>query len=132
MAEQTIADLQRRLQRLEDKEAIVTLLNRYCKFADTHQWSAYTSCYFEDGVVQFDDWDDVVGRDKIAALISSAEDRFQGRQHSLANINLSIDGDQATGTCNLWFAATLDTSEPHEYHGFGGPYQFTFKCLAVE
>lgn len=83
--------------------------------------------FLPDAVVQFDDWDDVVGREKIAALISSAEDRFQGQQHSLTNIELSIDGNEATGNCYLWFAATLDTSKPHNYHGFGGPYRFSFK-----
>ncbi|KAI0156089.1 hypothetical protein BJ166DRAFT_350504 [Pestalotiopsis sp. NC0098] len=122
-----LADIQRRLQRLEDKEAITALLNRYCRLADTHQWNDYVSCFLPDAVVQFDDWDDVVGREKIAALISSAEDRFQGQQHSLTNIELSIDGNEATGNCYLWFAATLDTSKPHNYHGFGGPYRFSFK-----
>lgn len=126
MAEQMIADLQRRLQRLEDKEAITSLLHRYCKLADTHQWDEYASCYLEDGTVKFNDWPDVVGRDKIAALISSAEDRFGGQQHSLSNIELSVDGDKASGSCYLWFAAALDTAKPHEYHGFGGPYELTF------
>lgn len=127
MAEQIIADLQSRLRRLEDKDAIMTLLNRYCKLADTHQWADYSSCFLEDGVVQFDDWEAVVGREKIRALISSAEDRFQGQQHSLTNVELDIDGDHATGTCYLWFAATLDTSKPHEYHGFGGPYELSLQ-----
>jgi 3-phenylpropionate/cinnamic acid dioxygenase small subunit len=127
MAEQILADLQRRLHRLEDKDAITTLMNRYCKLADNHKWAEYSSCFLEDGVVKFDDWEDVVGRDKISTLISSAENRFQGQQHSLTNMELEIDGDQATGTCYLWFAATPDTSNPHQYHGFGGPYELSFK-----
>lgn len=126
MADQVLADLQRRLKKLEDKDAIMTLLNRYCNHADNHQWDEYTSCFLENGIVKFKDWEDVVGREKIAALISSALDRFQGLQHSLTNVELRIDGDQATGTCYLWFAATMDTSKPHEYHGFGGPYEFSF------
>ncbi|KAI0460032.1 hypothetical protein F5B21DRAFT_455026 [Xylaria acuta] len=127
MTEQTLADLERRLQRLEDKDAITTLLNRYCNFADNHRWDDYASCFLEDGVVKFDDWEDVVGREKIVTLISTAENRFQGQQHSLTNIELSLDGDIASGTCYLWFAATLDTSTPHEHHSFGGPYEFTFR-----
>ncbi|KAK7931187.1 hypothetical protein PG985_001899 [Apiospora marii] len=127
MAQQTLADLERRLQRLEDKDALATLLNRYCKLADTHQWAEYSACFLDDAVVTFDDWEDVVGNDKIRALISSAEDRFQGQQHSLTNLELEVDGDQATATCYLWFAATMDTSKPHEYHGFGGPYELSFQ-----
>ncbi|KAH8164960.1 hypothetical protein CIB48_g3320 [Xylaria polymorpha] len=126
MAEQTLAELQRRLQRLEDKDAITALLHRYCKFADTHQWEKYTSCFVPDAVVKFDDWDDVIGRNNICTLISSAEDRFQGQQHSLTNIDINLDGNMASGTCYLWFAAIMDTSKPREYHGFGGPYEFNF------
>jgi hypothetical protein len=38
MADQTqLIDLQRRLQWLEDKDAIVSLPHRYCKMADSHQ-----------------------------------------------------------------------------------------------
>lgn len=102
------------------------LLHRYCKLADTHQWDAYTSCFLENAVVKFDDWPDVVGRKNIRALISSAEDRFQGQQHSLTNIEVDVDGDNATGSCYLWFAATIDTAKPHGYHGFGGPYELNF------
>ncbi|RYP75783.1 hypothetical protein DL769_003739 [Monosporascus sp. CRB-8-3] len=127
MADQTVADLQGRLQRLEDKDAIITLLNKYCTFANNHQWDEYTFCFLENGIVKFEDWEDVVGREKIAALIGSSEDRFQGLQHSLTNVELSIDGDQVTGICYLRFAATLNTSKPYEYHGFGEPYDFSFR-----
>ncbi|KAK3934356.1 hypothetical protein QBC46DRAFT_427659 [Diplogelasinospora grovesii] len=131
MADQTqLVDLQRRLQRLEDKDAIISLLHRYCKMADSHQWADYAACFAEDGVVRFEEWDDVVGRDQIAALISSGLGRFRGLQHSLTNIDLAISGDTATGTCYLWFAATLDTAKPHEHQGFGGPYEMTFRRTA--
>ena len=127
---QLVLDLQRRLQRLEDKDAIVSLLHRYCKMADSHQWADYAACFAEDGVVRFDDWNDVVGRDQIASLIGGGLGRFQGLQHSLTNIDLAIDGDAATGNCYLWFAATLDTTKPHEHQGFGGPYELSFARTA--
>lgn len=130
MVDQVLADLQKRLQRLEDKDAILTLLIRYCNTADNHQWDEFAACFLEEGVFKFQDWEDVVGHEKIAALGSGAEDRYQGLQHSMTNIELSIDGDQATGSSYLWFAATLDTSKPHEYHGFGGPYEISFKLTA--
>ncbi|KAI1811314.1 hypothetical protein GGS20DRAFT_563643 [Poronia punctata] len=127
MADQTlILDLQRRLQRLEDKDAIASLMYRYGKMADSHRWEDYAACFAEDGVVRFDDWDDVVGREKIAALIGGGLSNFQGLQHSFSNIQVDVDGDKATGTCYLWFAATIDMTKPHEFQGFGGPYEITF------
>ncbi|KAK7752008.1 hypothetical protein SLS62_005970 [Diatrype stigma] len=109
MADQTLADLQRRLQKLEDKE-----------------WDAYANCFLENGAVKFESGGDVIGRANIGAQMSSIGNRFQGLLHSLTNIDLVIDGDQATGSCYLWFAAIMDTSKPHEYHGFGGPYMLEF------
>ncbi|OTB04868.1 hypothetical protein M426DRAFT_22484 [Hypoxylon sp. CI-4A] len=127
MADQIIADLQRRLQKLEDKEAIVTLLNQYCKNADNHRWDGYANCFLEDGAVLFENGQSVVGRADIKAQMSSGGNIFQGFVHSLTNIDLVIDGDQATGSGNLWFAAIPDKSKPQEYHGFGGPDEFTFR-----
>lgn len=126
MADQTLADLQRRLQKLEDKDAIVTLLNQYCQNVDNHRWDAYTDCFLENGVVEIENGDDVVGRANIGTQMSSLGNRFQALLHSLTNIDLVIDGDQATGSCYLWFAAIVNTSKPYEYHGFGGPYVFKF------
>lgn len=126
MADQTLADLQRRLQKLEDKDYIVTLLNQYCQHVDNHRWDGYTNCFLENGAVKFENGSDVVGRTNIGSQMSSVGNRFQALQHSLTNIDLVIDGDKATGSCYLWFAAIVDTSKPHEYHGFGGPYKFEF------
>ncbi|KAH8654826.1 hypothetical protein BGZ61DRAFT_486884 [Ilyonectria robusta] len=124
---QDIGSLLRRLQLLEDKDALATLLNRYCNTADDHKWDEFANCFIPDGVLGFEKWGDVVGRDKIAAIAGNAEDRFQGLQHSMTNMNFTVNGDEASGTCYLWFAATMDTSKPHEYHAFGGPYKFNFK-----
>lgn len=124
---QDIGAILKRLQLLEDKDALATLLNRYCNTADDHQWDEFANCFLPDGVLGFEKWGDIVGRDKIAAASGGAEDRFQGLQHSMTNMNFSVNGDEASGTCYLWFAATMDTSKPHEYHAFGGPYKFNFK-----
>ncbi|KAH7129696.1 hypothetical protein B0J13DRAFT_563248 [Dactylonectria estremocensis] len=122
-----IGSLLERLQLLEDKDALATLLNRYCNMADDHKWDEFADCFIPDGVLGFEKWGEVVGRDKIAAISGGAEDRFQGLQHSMTNMNFTVNGDEASGTCYLWFAATMDTSKPHEYHAFGGPYKFNFK-----
>ncbi|VUC26554.1 unnamed protein product [Clonostachys rosea] len=124
---QTLQPLLRRLALLEDKDALATLLNRYCNTADDRKWDEFAACFIADGILGFEKWGDIVGHEKIAAAARGAEDRFQGLQHSMTNMNFDINGDEASGTCYLWFAATMDTSKPHEYHAFGGTYKFSFK-----
>jgi hypothetical protein len=128
--QQTLESLQKRLQLLEDKDSLSTLLNRYCGMADNHQWTEFSKCFLPDGVMSFEKWGDVVGREKIAAASGGAEDRFQGLQHSMTNMQFMVNGDEASGTCYLWFAASMDTDKPHEYHAFGGPYRFQFTRTA--
>ena len=126
-SQKTLEALEKRLKVLEDKDAITSLLNRYCMLCDTHRWKEFGQCFLPDGVLGFEVWDEVVGPENITAIASEAEDRFQGLQHSMTNMDIAINGDEATCRCYLWFAAIMDTSKPHEYHAFGGPYNFKFK-----
>ncbi len=122
-----IQQLQKRLQILEDKDALATLLNRYCNIADARDWQGYANTYTEDGIMTFESWGDVVGRDAIKKA-SSAENIFEGLQHSMTNMQFEVDGsDKATGTAYLWFSATPETSKPEVNYSFGGPYKFEFK-----
>jgi 3-phenylpropionate/cinnamic acid dioxygenase small subunit len=122
-----LESLHKRLRLLEDKDELNTLLNRYCNTADDHKWDEFAACFIPDGVLGFEKWGDIVGRDKIAAAAGGAENRFQGLQHSMTNMQFTINEDTASARCYLWFAATMDTSKPHEYHAFGGHYRFQFK-----
>jgi 3-phenylpropionate/cinnamic acid dioxygenase small subunit len=122
----TIASLAARIQLLEDKEAIQRLLNRYCSTADDRAWDQFAACFTADGVLGFDAWGgDVQGPYQIAATARSAEDRLDGLQHSMTNMEVTVDGDEGTCRCYLWFAATKgDTGGPREYQAFGGHYRF--------
>lgn len=128
-----MSDLQalaKRLRILEDKDAITSLLNRYCNTADDRDWVSFGQCFTEDGVMCFENWGDVVGQEKITAAAGGAEDRFEGLQHSMTNQQVDVNGDEASCRCYLWFAATMDRSKPHEYHAFGGHYRFKFRRTA--
>jgi 3-phenylpropionate/cinnamic acid dioxygenase small subunit len=125
-----MADLQaleKRIKLLEDKDAIKTLLNRYCNTADDREWEAFGKCFTEDGVLGFENWGEVVGPAKISDISSNAENRFEGLQHSMTNMQVDVDGDEATCRCYLWFAATKDRKKPNEYYAFGGHYKFNFR-----
>ncbi|KAK5721163.1 hypothetical protein LTR17_014804 [Elasticomyces elasticus] len=123
----TLEKLQRRLQRLEDHNELAGLLNRYCNTADAKDWDGYAGCYVDDGAVMtFESWGDVVGKDAIKNA-ASVEQRFEGLQHTMTNMQFEVDGaDKATGTAYLWFCATPHTSKPNINYAFGGPYRFEF------
>jgi hypothetical protein len=119
--------LEQRIQLIEDKFALASLLNRYCNTADNHQWDDFSQCFLADGIMGFESWPEVKGRDKIAAAAGGAEDRFEGLQHSMTNMEFVVDGNEASGTAYLWFSATMDVSKPREHHAFGGHYKFNFQ-----
>jgi hypothetical protein len=129
MGDQTklIEQLQKRLQLLEDKDALATLLNRYCNTADAKNWEGYANTYIDEGAVMtFESWGDVVGKEKITKA-ASAEQVFEGLQHTMTNMEFQVDGsDKASGTAYLWFCATPETANPEINYAFGGPYRFEF------
>ena len=123
MADQAalISQLQKRIEILEDKEALAALLDRYCNTADVRDWEGYPNTYIDDVVMTFESWGDTVGK------AASAESVFEGLQHMMANMQFEVDGsDKATGTAYLWFCATPETSRPEINYSFVGPYRFEF------
>ncbi|EJM61852.1 hypothetical protein PMI30_04990 [Pseudomonas sp. GM50] len=122
--------LQRRLQLLEDKEAITTLLNHYCRACDTHDFEGFGNKFTEDGVLNYEEWGEIKGREEIAKA-ASVEGAIQGLQHSITNLQIDITGaDTASATASLIFFAAPDTSKPFECYSCGGPYEFKFRRTA--
>ncbi|MEJ5903267.1 nuclear transport factor 2 family protein [Pseudomonas kermanshahensis] len=126
-----LESLQQRLQRLEDKEAITTLLNHYCRVCDTHDFESFGNTFTEDGVLHYEEWGEIHGPAEIAKA-ASVEGHIQGLQHSITNLQIEITGaDTATATASLIFFAAPDTSKPFECYACGGPYEFTFRRTCV-
>ncbi|RFU29324.1 hypothetical protein B7463_g7006, partial [Scytalidium lignicola] len=124
---QTVQSLQKRLQDFEDERALNQLLNTYCSTADHHDWKAFAECFTEDGVMEFEGWGPVQGKEKIARVAGDAETRFQGLQHTMTNHSFDLkSAEEATGTCYLWFCATPDTNKPDINYSFGGWYRWEF------
>lgn len=124
---QLIQSIQKRLQILEDKEALAVLLNRYCSIADAKDWQGYASTFAEDGHMTFEDWGTIHGREAIAKA-AGAEQIFDGLQHSMTNVNFEVNGsDTAKGSAYLLMFATPDTKVPDTNYMFGGPYKFEFR-----
>ena len=47
--EARLADLERKLEELSDREAIRNIIHRYCRAADRCDLEAFKACYWPDG-----------------------------------------------------------------------------------
>ena len=107
-------DLRRRVQRLEDLEAIRRLKARYARYCDAgYDPEGIAGLFVEDGV-----WDggDLFGRaegtEEIKAHFRGASSRIPWALHFplVPDIDISDDGTTATGTWYLWQPCTVNRS----------------------
>jgi ketosteroid isomerase-like protein len=125
-AEEQIESLARRVQVLEDKDALAELLNRYCKTADAHDWEGWSGTLTEDCV-----FDAPIGkhsgREPVVAAAAEMHAVNEVLQHAITNMQFEVDGDRATGTASLLFQGVPDANKPTEHDDMGGPYEFQFR-----
>lgn len=122
-----LEEVQRRLRLLEDKEALASLMNRYCRTSDAKDWDGWMRCFVEDAEFDFGPFGTHHGREKIREVCEAAEAPYLDMQHSMTNMQFEIAGDTATGTAYLWFAGIPDPSKPGEHFDVGGPYRWEFR-----
>jgi hypothetical protein len=127
--EERLKQLSRRVEELEDKQALASLLNRYVRTVDSFDWEAWGECWTEDAVADFGPYGKVERREAILKASREAQAIYQhrgGMQHVLANLELEVDGDTAVGLCNLLLAVTLNSAKAPPDYAFGGKYRWTF------
>lgn len=101
------ADLESRLRRMEDVEAIRTLDAVYCRLLDDGDWPGLVELFTPDGC--FDGLSVVTGRDDLLAFFSGlADGGLTAFWHHVSNLEVSVDGDTATGTSLLWQPCVVD------------------------
>jgi SnoaL-like protein len=122
MQEPGQSDRDRRLQRLEDREAVWQLLMDYARCLDRADFAAYAELFHEDGELVLHpplktaagDVGSVTGPVAIAALLSeSLQGTVHGaalQQHLVCNAVIDVDGDRATGE-STWCYITSSQSD---------------------
>jgi hypothetical protein len=126
LADQLLA----RVQDLEAKQALASLLNRYVQTVDAFDWDGWGLCWTEDAVADFGKHARLEGREAIVTASRDARGAYAQRggiQHVLVNLEFQVNGDTAAGTGNLLFVGSMDSAGEPPDRAIGGRYDWTFR-----
>ena len=96
-----MVELERRLTRIEDIEAIKQLKALYCEICDDmHNPDRIDSLFAEDAIWESADFGKAEGHEAIRELFRGFQKMFSFSQHNIMNPRIEVDGDRATG---VWY-----------------------------
>jgi uncharacterized protein (TIGR02246 family) len=108
-------NLEARLRRMEDEEAIENLLLEYGRTLDARDFAAYAALFAAEG-----EWKGAMGSYKgpkeiqtqMERIFAGATDIPKGQNfHAMSNFRITVQGDRATATSNFVFY-TMEGSKP--------------------
>lgn len=95
----SLTELEKRITRLEDIEAIKQLKALYCDICDdTHNPDRITALFAEDGIWESDDFGKAQGHEAIRKLFVDFRKQFSFSQHNIMNPVITVDGQHASGS----------------------------------
>ena len=96
-----MTELEKRLTRMEDIEAIKQLKAEYCDICDDdHNPDRITTIFAEDGIWEGAGFGKAQGHTAIRELFKKFQTLISFSQHQVLNPVIKIDGDRATG---IWY-----------------------------
>jgi len=96
-----LAQLEQRITRLEDIEAIKQLKARYCEICDDmHNPDRVIKLFAEDGIWESPDFGRAQGHQAIHALFAKFRDMFSFSQHNIMNPIIEVSGNRAKA---MWY-----------------------------
>ncbi len=96
-----LADLERRLRRIEDERAIERMIASYGPLVDAGEADAAADLWAEDGSYDVEGWH-MAGRGEVAAMVRSSAHRGlirRGCCHFLGPAVVTVNGDEAVAVC---------------------------------
>lgn len=100
--------LERRIQILEDIEAIKKLKAQYAYYCDdNYDTDGIASLFVEDGIWDGGDFGRYQGREEIRKFFGEAPKMISFAIHYILNSIIDVDGDSARGTWYLFQACTF-------------------------
>ena len=100
--DQGLADVARRLRRLEDEVEIARLIASYGPLVDAGDADAAAALWAEDGEYDVEGWH-MRSRDEVRAMVGSGTHRRlieAGCCHFLGPAHVTVDGDEAVAVCD--------------------------------
>ncbi len=129
-----LEDLERRIQVMEDIEAIKKLKALYCAYCDRgYDADGIASLFTEDAVWDGGRFGRYEGREAIRSFFRGASKIFPFALHQVMNPIIEVQGDRATGKWYLFQPATLAEGNQavwlaaryeEEYVRVGGQWKF--------
>ncbi len=128
----TIEGLARRIALIEDDMALQRLIHSYLSLADGRHWKAWSETFTEDANFDLPNSFGLMrGRQEIYDVcVGKMDGTWKDTQHNIVNTNFCIDGDTATGTGHIIFAAIPAGGEPADVYLMGGRYRWKFSRTA--
>lgn len=111
MSEQRLADLERRLQCIEDERAIERMIGCYGPLVDAGDADATAALWCDDGVYDVENWL-MQGRNDIAAMVRSRGHQELingGCVHFLGPAVVTVHGDDAVAVCDSTLLVKRET-----------------------
>lgn len=129
MIEQRLADLERRLQQIEDERSIERLIASYGPLVDAGDAESTAALWHHDGVYDVENWL-MNGREEIAAMVGSRGHQdliARGCTHFLGPAVVTVTGDEAVAVCE----STLLVKQGNQFRvARGGANYFHLKRVA--
>jgi len=120
-------DMEERLKLLEDKAALLSLMNSYRSSSDRGDTDAWADCWTGDAILELPSEPvRLVGKANIRERALQNKTRFKARQHVLSNLEFTVHGDTAAGTGTLVFIGLPDPRLPEKNIQFGGHYEWDY------
>jgi len=123
-----MADLERRIARLEAIEEIRRLKARYFRCVDTKAWAEFADLFTEDVVIEFAE--STSGARTKAEFIAAAEKHFVGGisvHHGHEPEIRILDSDHATGIWPMYDLVEVPASSPYVSHTGWGHYTESYR-----
>ena len=101
MTDERLAELERRLQRVEDERAIERLIASYGPLVDAGEADSAAQLWAADGTYDVEGWP-MRSREDVAAMVRSDEHQGligRGACHFLGPAVVTVDGDDAVAVC---------------------------------
>lgn len=106
-------ELEDRIRRLEDREAIRERLYEYGYRLDERDWAGWAALFTEDGVGDFEGWRVAEGRDELEAFGRDVVgESFEYSAHVTHNPLVEVEGDRASARryVEVFYALTDGTT----------------------